>query len=242
MANTRTITRDVTVKPAPFAKGKGADKRNVSLLGVAPAAFIEGKSRADTLAVIRDALGNKPTDVQVNAVKAEYVIGRVAFRLFLSLPVVEGIAKARDIVLHFASPVKDGVAARKLRAGQKGRRTVEQHRAVRAAEEAWSQVKAEACPAASNAATQKERNAKKATRAPSMAGSGKGKATPPTHAELIKPLTAADTVQHVATQAASLLAFANKNAKLLPAGIAAAVKAFNATVQKDAAAFASLNA
>lgn len=243
-AISNTASRDVTVKALPFAKGKGADSRNLAFGDVSTFAYIEGKSRADTVDTLRKALGNKPTAEQIDACRIAYIVGRVGFKLADGKrDAFDNIQFARDVVTAYAAPVKDGVAARKLRKGQKGRRTVEQHKAVRAAEEAWSQVKAEVTPALSNAKTQAERNAKK--RAPSMAGSGKGKASPETLTQLATPaapMDAAGTVEHMATQAAALLAFANKHAALLPAGIATAVRAFNASVAKDAAAFRSINA
>lgn len=227
--------------PAPFAKGKGAVERNTAYSSVSAFAYIEGKSRAETIDTLRKALGNKPSPDAIEACKVQYVIGRVAFKLAdKAKGIVEHIAFAEDVVTSYAAPVKDGVKARPLRKGQKGRRTIEQHKAVRAAEEAWSQVKAELIPTASNAKTQAERNkAKRGTK------SVPTNATAPTHSELVKPATALTPVearQHMVTQAASLLAFANKNAALLPTDMGTAIRAFHKAIAKAEALAVSVDA
>lgn len=238
-ALTITATPDKVTKVLPFAKGKGSDARNLAIGDVATYSYIEGNSRADTVRTLRTALGNKPTEAQVNACKLEFIVGRVASALKHGDGAFAHITFARDVVTQRAAPLQDGVKAR----GKKVRRTVEQHKAVRAAESAWSLIKAEVTPALSKAATMAQKNAK-AKRAPSMAGSGKGKASPETLTQLATPaapMTAADTVQHMVTQSAALLAFANKHAKLLPAGMGASVRAFHKSIASDAATFASLN-
>jgi hypothetical protein len=240
-ATARTSSAPAAVKVAPFAKGKGADSRNVAFGDVSTFAYIEGKSRAETIATLRLALGAKPTDAQLEACKLAYVVGRVAARIGADKSVADAIDFARDVVTCYAAPVKDGVAARKLRKGQKGRRTIEQQRAMRAAEEAWSQVKAEAAPAASNATTQADRN--KAKRAPAMKGTTARGAAPAagtgiTHSELVKPdgapMDRAAATSYAVNMAATLLAFTNKHAGVMPTDMAVAIKAFHAAARKVA--------
>lgn len=221
------MTKTVTASPAPAFTGKGKAARAAAFANIAHLSFTEATSRAASIDNMRAVLGSAPSEAEVKACKARWIIGRVAFRLPASkVPLVsteaQRLARAEDLVLHYAAPAKEGSTPRKLRAGQKGRRSLPEQRIVRAAEEACSVFFAEL--GLTNAQTNAQRDAKaatkaKATRAPSMAGSGKGKATPPVHAELVKPaapLTQADYVQHMQTQLAALLAFDNKHAKLRP--------------------------
>lgn len=226
-------------------KGKGKAQREQAYMKIAPLSFVENLSRVETITNLRVALGASPSETEQATARNEWIIGRVASRLPAgefpngTADSIDKLEHARDLVLFYAAPVKEGTKARKLRASQKGRRSAVQQRVVRAAEEAWSQVKAELGHGA--AQTQKERNAKKATRAPAMAGStARGKGTTPEHSQLIKapaPLTEADAVQHIVTQGASLLAFANKNAKLVPTDIGTAVRAFKRAIDKAASEF-----
>jgi hypothetical protein len=115
-----------------------------------------------------------------------------------------------------AKAPEKGVALRPLRKGQTGRRSAMQQRVFRNAEQRTSQLFAEL--GLSNAKTLAETN--KAKRAPSMAGSDKGKAgAAPSHAELVKPaapVTSADYVQHMQVQLAALIAYDAKHAKKRP--------------------------
>lgn len=240
-----TETARIAVSPVITLKGKGKAARELAFMQVAPLAMIDTLGRADMIANLRIALGSNPSEGELKTAQVETTIGRVAARL----PVAElpkgctddsaRLEFARDLVLFYAAPAQEGKQARKLRAGQKGRRSVTQHKVIRAAEEAWSQIKAEL--GAGAAQTQAERNKAKAkaTRAPSMAGSGKGasKDAVPSHSELVqpgKPLTADDACAYVTTQAATLLAFANKNAKLLPTDFGAAIQAFKSAINAAA--------
>lgn len=227
-------------------KGAGKAKREHAFLNIAPLSFVEATSRTETIANLRVALGTKPSADDLKVARSEWVIGRVASRLpAAELPKALAdnaarIAFARELVELYAAPAKDGVAARKLRTGQKGRRTIVQQRVVRAAEEAWSQVNAEL--GYGSAQTQAERNASK--RAPAMQGTtARGKAATqaatqaaaPSHSVLVKPeapKSADDVCEHITMQAAALLAFANKHAALLPMDYGAAVKAFKIAVDK----------
>ena len=244
MTKANTIAR----KPAAPAKASPISKlgatRKAAFMAIAPNAFSEAQSRATSIANLKVALGNGPNADTIAAARIEWIIGRATFRMppveFGRTASADTMAKllfVRDRVENYAAPVKEGAKAKKLRAGQTGRRTAMQHRIIRNAEEAWSQVLAEL--GLNAAKTQSERNAAKKTAAPSMAGSGKGKAkaATPSHASLVaapKPLNRAEACQYVVTQAATLLAFANKNAKLLPTDFGTAINAFKAAINKAA--------
>lgn len=204
--------------------GKGSLLRTTALMQVAPLAFAEEQSRAAMIANLAVVLGKAPTDGQTKAAKRETTIGFVASRLPVSeLPKgktapADRLEFARVIVCDYAAFPKPGTKARKLRAGQTGRRNAIQQRIVRNAEERTSQLFAEI--GKSNAQTQGERNAKK--RAPSMAGSGKGKAPSSVlsaQAVLTKApsaVTSDDYVNHMQTQLAALVAFDAKHARKRP--------------------------
>lgn len=253
------MTKTVTAAAAPAFTGKGKAARAAAFASISQLAYAEATSRAASIANMRTVLGNAPSEAEVLACKSRWIIGRVAFRLPASkVPLVsteaQRLARAEDLVLYYAAAPKEGTTPRKLRAGQKGRRSAAEQKIVRAAEEACSVFFAEL--GLSNAKTNAQRDAAKADKAkrvPSMAGSGKGKAATPSHAELVKPaapLTQANYVQHMQTQLAALLAFDNKHAKLRPTthsafaeGLAAlkqtANKAANAFAEREAAAAAA---
>lgn len=255
MANTQTASRvaviadKVAAQIAPTKayafKGKMATLRTTALAGIASLAYTEGKSRADTIAQLRIALGAKPSDADVNACKLEYVTGRIAQRLAGSdlpkadMTVADRIAFARALVTQYASPAKDGVKS-SLRAGQLGRRSVSQHKLVRASDEAWSQVKAEVGIGA--AKTQDAKNAAKKTRTAQAAKAATAGAAP-SHAELVKPaaaLTKEDAMNHLLSQAATLLAYVNKNAKLVTTDAGTAIRVMHKAIAKEAALVAAL--
>lgn len=232
--------------PKPFAfKGRNAVIRTTALEGVATCAYVEGKSRADTISVLRIALGNKPSADEVAAVARQYVIGRTAQKLSADASmdgktVADIIAHAARLVTSYAAPLKDGVKAKKLRAGQLGRRTVAEHKAIRASEEAWSQLKAEVLPALSTAQTQSERNAKKrSTNSNPVRGAGKA-GTSLTHSELVKPdgkpHDRKSATEYVGSMAATLLAFSNKHAKVMPTSYGTAIVAFKKAIELAAKA------
>lgn len=230
----------VAVAKAHTFKGKGAVVRTAALEGVASLSYAEAQSRGDIIAQLRLVAGNKPTEADVATMRGEYIIGRVAQRFAdvdlpkAGLSIAERIAHARAVVTSYAAPVKDGVKANKLRAGQLGRRTVSQHKVIRAAEEAWSGVKAELGFGA--AQTQAERNKAKAKRAPQMskeASKASTVGTGITHTELVKsdgPMDAATACQYLESMAATMLAFANKHAGLLPTDYGMSVKRFNGSM------------
>jgi hypothetical protein len=238
-----TTARKATVS-APFAfKGRNAVVRNAALAGVATFAYAEGTARADIVARLKAALGNKPSADEVAACARQYVIGRAAQKLaadecMKGKSVAEMIAFATLLVTSYASPLKDGVKAKKLRKGQLGRRSVAQHKAIRASEEAWSQLKAEVVPALSNAQTQTERNGKKrSTNSNPVRGAGKAGAGL-THSELVKPdgkpHTKESATEYVGAMAATLLAFSNKHAKVMPSAYGTAIVAFKKAIEAAA--------
>ena len=228
------ITKTAAPVSNPSFAGKAGLARAEAFGRIATLSFSETISRDACIANLRIVLGPKPTPVQLASAKAQWIIGRVAARLTAGtytgkdLSPAACIAFASDVVLHFASPAKDGVAARKLRKGQKGRRSIAQHKLVRAAEEAWSQVKAEL--GEGKAKTQAERNKGRITRKPRTATT----ATPPTHAQLVaapkKAANANDACGYLESMAATMLAFSNKNAALLPTDYGTAVKAFKRAI------------
>lgn len=246
MTAIQTVSSTLTLSaPAIVLSGKGKAARTSAYMQIAPLSMIDTLGRSDFIANLRVALGASPTVAEVKAAQEETTIGRVAARLpagEFPKGTTDDSAKlefARDLVLHYAAPVAEGTKAKALRKGQKGRRSIIQHKVIRAADEAWSQIKAELGLGA--AKTQAVKNAQKATRAPSMAGSGKGVAgsATPTHQELVKPataMTANEACSYVMTQAATLLAFANKkdNAKLLPTDFGLAIQQFKTAINKAA--------
>lgn len=214
------MTTSNSAAPIITIKGPGKAKREAAYAQIAPLSFVENLSRVETIANLKVALGASPSDDEVKAARTEWQIGRVASRLPASefpkdcKSADAKIAFARDLVLHYAAPPKEGAKARKLRAGQKGRRNAMQQRVIRAADEAWSQIKAEL--GAGNAQTQAERNKAKAKRAPH--NNAKASDAKPNVAELpaAKDMSPAIVVDHVAQQLAALRAFCDKNAKYVP--------------------------
>ncbi len=241
---TKTLNRTAII----VCKGKGKAQREAAFIAIAPLSFVEDTSRSQSISNLRAALGASPSDNDRTVARREWIIGRVASRLPAGelprkdMPSIDKLEHARKLICDYASAPKDGVAPRKLRKGQLGRRSPMQERVVRNAQEAWSQVAAEL--ALGNAKTQGERN--KAKRAPQMAGSSKGKASPPSHSVLVKPVTPVDALEARAAlmhMASTALAYANKHAKLIPTDYAKAVRAFKtAIIAADKATTASLAA
>ena len=247
MATITNAPLAIAASPVIVLKGKGKAARELAYMQIAPYAMIETMSRADMIANLKAALGTNPTEVELKTAQSETTIGRVAARLPVSeLPKgctdeAQRLEYARDIVLHYAAPAQEGKQARKLRAGQKGRRSINQHKIVRAADEAWSLIKAEL--GLGTAQTLKARNdAKRSTNANAVRGDGKGKgkvapAPAPAHAELVKPaakMTSDEKHAYVVSQASTLLAFGNKNAATLDSAFGEAIQAFKRAIDKAA--------
>lgn len=237
-----TETVRITAAPVITLKGKGKAARELAYMQIAPLAMIDTLGRADMIANLAKALGNAPTEAELKTAQTETTIGRVAARL----PAGEfpndcksddaKLEFARKLVLHYAAPAQEGKAARKLRAGQLGRRSAIQHKVIRAADEAWSQIKAEL--GLGKAQTQQERNkAKRSTNTNPVRGDGKGKGTAPTHSELVSgsaPKTSDEAHAYIDSMAATLLAFGNKHAKLLCLDYANAIQTFKTSINKAA--------
>lgn len=241
-----TETLAISAAPVITIKGKGKAKRELAYMQIAPLAMIESLSRSDMIENLRVALGANPTEAEVKAAQTEVSIGRVAARLPASefpkgcTDDGDKLEFARKLVLHYAAPKVPGKQARKLRTGQIGYRTDAQHKTVRAAAEHWSQIKAEL--GFGQAQTQKERDAKKiakrSTNANPVRGDGKGATHAPTLSDTMpnggKVKDAPSACRVVETAAATLLAFANKNAKLLPTDYGMAIQAFKTAINTAA--------
>ncbi len=237
------VTKDAPGKPVPVLpangiialKGAGKAAREDAYVMIAPLAFVEAESRDASIANLRIALGKAPSIQDISIARDEYIIGRTATRL-TALPKDQRLEAARDIVLHYSDAPKDGITPRPLRKNKKGRRTPDQQRAVGAAREYFSQLLAETPHG--KAKPQSVKNKGRVTRKPQMAGSRNIQPEPskvPSHSTLVRPEPASDRAQacnHVFTQAAALLAYANKNAKLLPTDIGQLVCAFQSGMIK----------
>ena len=256
---TVTTTKNAAVDARGFivSKAKNFASRDTAFRDIQVHAYSESVSRACLIDTIRAALGKTPTTQALEIVQREFVIGRVAARLApgdfpkRDMSTTDKLDHVRELVMHYAMPPKDGTKGQ-LR-GKKGYRTVSQHKAIRAAAEAWSQLKAEIAPEQSNAKTQAQKNAAKKNGAAPASGRGKkGNAAPAatpaialSHPELVKApseMTRAEACAHVSTQAASLLSFGNKYAGQLPSDFGAAIRAFKKAVDKAQALVDSVNA
>lgn len=234
-ANAKSLARTtVTLVASPFTfKGRNATIRNAALAGIASLAYAEGQSRADMVTQLKLTLGNKPSVDEVKAVAQQYVIGRTAQKIAAEnkgKSVAELIAYASQLVTLYAAPAQDGVAPRKLRKGQLGRRSVSEHKAIRAAESAWSLIKAEIAPEQSSAQTLAEKN-KRSTRKTPVRGN---KTAGLTHSELVKPdgkpHTRESATAYIAAMSQTLLAFCNKHAAVIPAEYGMSVKRFHGAI------------
>jgi len=224
--------------------GKGSQARKLAAMHIAVDSYFAENGRAKLVATLKLFLGASPSDALLSFAQQETTIGRVAHRLPAGefpkgcTEPIDKLKFARELVLHYQAPTT-AVAGKvpKLRKDKKGWRSAVQHRVIRNADENWSQVKADL--GLGNATPDRD---KKANQPPRMAGStamGKGAAdsAKPAHGELVKPsapLTADEVVQHVVTQAAALLQFSNKHAKLMPSELGAAVQAFKKAVNAAA--------
>lgn len=214
--------------------------RAIAFASVAAKSMSEALSRADVVATIGTALGKTPTELETLAVRDEFIIGKVAMKVSGKLSNDARLEKARDIVLHYASAPKDGVEVRPLRKGQKGRRNPDQQRAYQAAKEQFSKILAEL--RIGGAKTQDEANASKKV-AGRPTGQGKGKSTakrvPKDVASAIVAMTTSPAkmtrdvaTNHIATQAAALLAFCNKHAAMVPLSFSEPVNTFKSAINK----------
>lgn len=233
------MTKTATVRSAAIIALKGAGKaqREAAYLAIAPLAMVETLSRNELVDTLRRALGSKPSEAEIKAAQQEVTIGRVAARLPASeFPKdakdnASKLEHVRNLVCFYAAPPQDGKKPRALRTGQLGRRSIVQHKAIRAADEAWSQIKAELGLGTAQTQAQRNEQKAKAKRAP-QASTVNAK---PTHEELVKPgepMTAARAHEHVLTQASLLAAFLNNksNAPHICSRMGKAILAFKKEV------------
>lgn len=238
-----TENQTFTASPVISLKGRGKAKRELAYIQIAPLSFVENISRVESIANLRVALGASPTEAETKTAQVEWVIGRVASRLPASefpkgcTSDDDRLEFARNLVLRYAAPAKRNANGKvpSLRAGKVGWRNESQHRVVRAAEEAWSQVKAEL--GLGNAQTQSQRNAAKAakrsTNGNPVRGEGKGKATGNADAPTLSNRKAsgkAEAHRVIETAAATLLAFVNKNAGIVGGAYGEAVHTFSSAI------------
>lgn len=229
-AMTKIAAASTVAAPAIRFTGKGSEARLNAFDSIATLSFIEDGARSKTIAALQLVFGKSPTDAQIKAAAAEWVIGRVANRLMnASRDAMGQLDHARNVVLHYAMPSTSAKPG-KLKPGQLGRRSEVEHKAVRAANEAWSMILAETGFGA--AKTQKEKDkAKRSTNTNPVRGSGKG--ATPDHAELVKapaPVDADEACNFLLSQSSTLNAFVNKHAKKLPTAYGAAVMAFRSAI------------
>lgn len=237
---TSTKTRAKASTALVKITGRGKAERELAFMSIAPASFSAEQGRAHLIATLDKALGDNPTDEQKDVAKREYVIGRATSRMPAGeFPKGCGDAASRmehvrKLVCEYQAP-STAVSGRvpKLRRGKIGWRTAIQNRVIRNAEESWSLIAGEL--RIGQARTMAEKNSRqKDKRAPHHNSKASDK---PSHAELVqpaKPLTPDEACQHIVTQAAALLAYANKHAKLLPADFGKAVQQFKAAINKAA--------
>lgn len=229
-------------KTAPLFSGRGKQARETAMNNVASLSFHEAESRAALVASLDKALGAKPTEAQLSHAQQQTVAGRVASRLPLSdfpkdkRDEAGRIEFALLLMTRYAAPPAEGAKARKLRAGQLGRRTMVQHKAIRAADKHWCEIKAEL--GFSAAQTQQQTNAKRAPHR-NAKSADKSKSAAPTHSELVKApakMSKPEVCAYVETQAAALLASANKLAALMPTDYGMAISAFHKAIAAASAA------
>jgi hypothetical protein len=233
-------------------RGKARDIRESAYIRIAPLSFVESAGRAETVENLKLALGTAPTQDEIDAAKAEWKIGRIAQRLpsgeFPNDKQDQGgrLEHARNIVLHYAMPAS-GATPPKLKAGQTGRRSEAQHKAVRAADVAWIALLADAGvgegqTSASKAKAKQERGTK-ATTTRAGVPSDKvdlSKAPKPTHDALVKapaPVTADDAMAFLISQSSTLAAYGQKYAGVIPTDAGKALQAFRSAMLDAGNAF-----
>lgn len=214
--------------------GKTGLARATAFASIPHLASQDVKGRAALVAAIKATALAKPTPAVIAAIKTAVIAGRTAGKLDIAED------KALELVVSYVAPREaKGGKVKPLPAGKLGERSELQHRAIRSAEQAWSQLAAEA----GIGTAKNEKEVKKAKRAAhhnakpdNAAKDGAApKAAAPDHSQLVTPaskMTADDACQYLNQQAATLLAFANKYAKVLPTDFGTAVHAFKGDINK----------
>lgn len=252
VTKTATIARasvKATTQPKGDAliKGANAEARRSAFYGIAPNSYSEGISRAAGLANFRAALGTVPRGFDpakpaahaafsalLAAAKVEWLAGRACSRMpagEFPKDCTDAIAKidhARSLILDYAAPEAKSIK------GRKGKRSVIQHKVIRAGEQALSVFLAEL--ELSTAKKQSETDKAKRTRGASASKENQPKLVTPTHSELQnapKPTTADDAHAFIDRQALMLGDYAKKHAKLICTGYGAAIEAMLAALRAE---------
>ena len=248
-----TETVAIAVSPVIRLKGKGKAKRELAYMQVATYALFDAQSRDDMLANLVIAFGTNPGKDEILAAREQHIIGRLS-RFVPGDDDSARIEASRDVYLTFAPSDR----TRPLEKSHKGKRTIEQDRAIVASRKHFSDAVAEivadaATPASlrdallangyGKAMTQKQQNDAKKTRKPG--GKASGKPTAPTGQQLVEgaPAAALDAqgaVDHVCAVVAGLQKFAKSKAgaKVLPLAFGQFVERINAEVCKLAGEYA----
>jgi len=212
-----------------------AARRAATLAQTASLAFAEHQARAELISNARSYLGKSPSAGDVAEYRKQAIAGRLAARLpFRKGETPEArIAKAFDLSTNYADPVKEGTKAKKLRAGMKGRLTVDQHKAKRAAIEWFNLLMRDAFPEQSARAEGQQDKNKSAASRKAKASTTNAKPDAPTHGELVKankPETASDVLAFLTTQSRMIADYAKKNAKVCPTDAGRAVEQFRTAI------------
>lgn len=226
----KTVTAPAFASLVSFS-GKTGLARATAFASIPSLASADVKARGALIDAIKATATAKPSPSVIAAIKTAFIAGRVAGKLAITED------KALELIVSYVAPREaKGGKVKALPAGKIGERSEVQHKTIRAAEQAWSQVAGEA--GVGQAAPQKA--AKKAKRAAhhndTAAKDGAApKAAAPDHSQLVKPasqMTADEACQYLNQQAATLLAFANKYAKVVPTDFGMAVSAFKGAINK----------
>ena len=203
--------------------GRNASQRASALATVSVLVMVESQSRDAVIDACRKAAGNAATPADIDAIKLQLVIGRLASRLPASAfpsAKLDGpgkLAFAERLALNYAMPVAEGKAAGKLPKGMLGRMTDLQWKAYRAAKEYANLIAADCgwtTREGQKAKNDKQQAKAKASRAPHHnASPAKAKAdiTQPA-----KPTTAADVTGYLAVQLNVLATYVRKHAAVVP--------------------------
>lgn len=217
-----------------------SNARTIALASVAAISMSEALTRQQVVQACAKALGKTPSVNEIEAVRIEYIIGKVAMKM-KGKDSDARLQRARIICTQYASAPVAGQAVRKLRAGQLGRRSPDEQKAFNAARSAFSLVLAET--GVGEAKTIAEKNATQKVAAGRPKGKGAGKSTakrvPKDIASAMVAMTTSPAkmtrdmaTQHIATQAAALLAFCNKHAAMVPLSFSEPVNAFKTAINK----------
>ena len=194
-----------------------------SLIAVRDAAILAEAGRGKLIASMRESWAEmakaKPAAkvARQRDMQQQYMIGTLLHGL------CDGVVNDKNIA-HMGEILRGTDATRKPKAGQHVR-TAEERRQWQNAKMRWSGYMAQAgIPALNNDGTPKAKAARKARTAGEASAETDTPAKPENLAAAApKAATAQDCVTYYQTQAATWLAYANKNAATMPAGLAGLV-------------------